>query len=100
MKTLYFFIEARSQTTKHLGFYPIQTIRLVESYLTSARYSGLMTHKNPVQQRIMIALRLADDTILPVEMAPESSRFIGHYSRLAAFGPLGAQLRKHIVDKR
>ena len=49
--------------------------------------------------RITLAIRLADGTVLPVGMSTESARFVGRYSRLAAFGPLGMPIQAHIVAR-
>lgn len=49
--------------------------------------------------RVTLALHLADGALLPVEGSAGCMRFIGRYSRLLAFGPLGTPLRAHVVSK-
>ncbi len=49
--------------------------------------------------RVTLALRLADGEILPVEASANSLIFIGRYSRLSAFGPLGKRLKAHVVAR-
>lgn len=46
-----------------------------------------------------LALRLADGEVLPVEASANSLIFIGRYSRLSAFGPLGKRLKAHVVAR-
>ncbi|MBT2186583.1 hypothetical protein [Sphingobium nicotianae] len=50
-------------------------------------------------ERVTLALHLADGALLPVEGSAGCMRFIGRYSRLSAFGPLGTPLRAHVVSK-
>jgi hypothetical protein len=52
-----------------------------------------MASKNMRLERITLAIVLADGHVLPVEMGANSARFIGRFSRVAAFGPLGTMLR-------
>lgn len=56
-----------------------------------------MHHTPPRTPRVTFAIRLADGTILPVEMNTQSRRFVGRFSRVAAFGPPGSPIVAHIV---
>jgi len=68
--------------------------------LTRVRHEGWVTqHRSPYSKRVTFAIQLADGTLLPVEMEAESTRFVGRFSRLAAFGPLGAPISAHIVAR-
>ncbi|GEM_PF-1413073 len=49
--------------------------------------------------RVTLALRLADGSDLSVEASVHAMRFIGRYSRLSAFGPLGTRLRAQLADQ-
>lgn len=42
---------------------------------------------------ITLAIVLADGHVLPVAMSARCARFVGRFSRVAAFGPLGTMLR-------
>lgn len=55
--------------------------------------------KNKASDRITLALRLADGSFLPVEAGVNSLRFIGRYSRVSAFGPLGTRITAHLVAR-
>ena len=59
-----------------------------------------MTRRAKTSDRVTLALRLADGTLLPVEGSADAMRFIGRYSRLSAFGPLGTRLKAHVVANR
>ncbi len=59
-----------------------------------------MARRLTTTERVTLALRLADGSLLPVEASADSLRFIGRYSRLAAFGPLGVRLDAHVVANR
>ena len=59
-----------------------------------------MARKSSITERVTLALRLADGSVLPVEAAADCLCFIGRYSRLTAFGPLGTRLEAHLVDER
>ena len=58
-----------------------------------------MARKSSTTERVTLALRLADGSILPVEAGADCLRFIGRYSRLSAFGPLGTRLEAHLVGQ-
>lgn len=53
----------------------------------------------PATDRLTIALRLADGSVLPVEASADCLRFIGRYSRLSAFGPPGRRIEAHVVAR-
>jgi len=59
-----------------------------------------MPRRSHLSQRVTLALRLADGSVLPIEGAADAMRFIGRYSRLSAFGPLGSRLKAHVVANR
>ena len=56
-----------------------------------------MGRRHKPNDRVTLAFRLADGALLTVEAAPETLRFVGRYSRLRAFGPLGKPLDAHVV---
>jgi hypothetical protein len=56
-----------------------------------------MNNNPPCKKRVTFAIQLADGTSLPVDMNPDSVQFVGGFSRLAAFGPLGARISARIV---
>lgn len=56
-----------------------------------------MANRTPATERVTLALRLADGSIVPVEADAVSLQFIGRYSRLPAFGPLGSRLKVHLI---
>ena len=58
--------------------------------------NGMARRLKP-NDRVTLAFRLADGTLLTVEAASDTLRFIGRYSRLKAFGPLGKPLDAHVV---
>ncbi|HZV58260.1 MAG TPA: hypothetical protein VFF89_11360 [Sphingobium sp.] len=49
--------------------------------------------------RVTLALQLADGSQLNVEASVRAMRFIGRYSRVSAFGPLGTRLRAQLADR-
>jgi hypothetical protein len=49
--------------------------------------------------RVTLALRLADGTLVEVEAGVHSMRFIGRYSRISAFGPLGSRITAQLVAR-
>jgi hypothetical protein len=49
-------------------------------------------------ERVTLALRLADGSMLPVVAGVHSMRFIGRYSRISAFGPPGTRIRAQLVS--
>jgi hypothetical protein len=49
--------------------------------------------------RVTLALRLADGTLVEVEAGVHSMRFIGRYSRVSAFGPLGSRITAQLVAR-
>ncbi len=49
--------------------------------------------------RVTLALRLADGTQVEVEASVHAMRFIGRYSRISAFGPLGTRITAQLVAK-
>jgi hypothetical protein len=57
-----------------------------------------MARKTKFGNRVTLALRLADGTMLPVEASVHSMRFIGRLSRISAFGPPGTRIRAHFVS--
>jgi hypothetical protein len=57
-----------------------------------------MARKTKFGDRVTLALRLADGSMLPVEASVHSMRFIGRYSRISAFGPPGTRIRAHLVS--
>ncbi len=59
-----------------------------------------MARRLKTTDRVTIAFRLADGSLLPVEASSDSLRFIGRYSRLSAFGPLGTRIEAHVVANR
>lgn len=59
-----------------------------------------MARRLKTTDRVTLALRLADGSFLPVEASSDALRFIGRYSRLSAFGPLGVRLEAHVVANR
>lgn len=48
--------------------------------------------KSNASDRVTLALRLADGSSLTIEGGIHAMRFIGRYSRLSAFGPLGSRI--------
>jgi hypothetical protein len=60
----------------------------------------IMARRHPSPQRVTLALRLADGSLLPVEASADAMCFIGRYCRLSAFGPLGTRLKAHVVMQR
>ncbi len=58
-----------------------------------------MIRRPPISERVTLALRLADGTVLPVEASADSLRFIGRYCRLSAFGKPGSRLKAHVVAR-
>ena len=58
---------------------------------------SVMARRLKTADRVTLALRLADGSLLPVAASADSLRFIGRYSRLSAFGPLGMRLEAHVV---
>ncbi len=59
-----------------------------------------MARKSSTTERVTLALRLSDGTMLPVEASPDCLRFIGRYSRLSAFGRVGTRLDAHLIAQR
>jgi hypothetical protein len=59
-----------------------------------------MARRLNMQDRLTLAFRLADGSLLPVEGSPDAMRFIGRYARLRAFGAIGARLEAHVVANR
>lgn len=59
-----------------------------------------MARKPKITERVTLALRLADGSLLPIEASADAMQFIGRYSRLSAFGPLGTRLKAHVVANR
>ncbi len=49
--------------------------------------------------RVTLALRLADGTRVEVEAGVHAMRFIGRYSRISAFGPLGTRITAQLVAR-
>lgn len=49
--------------------------------------------------RVTLAIRLADGSSLPVEAGVNAMRFIGRYSRVSAFGPLGSRITARLVER-
>jgi hypothetical protein len=58
-----------------------------------------MPRRHPLADRVTLALRLADASLLPLVASADSLRFIGRYSRLTAFGPIGRPLDAHLVGQ-
>lgn len=58
-----------------------------------------MARRQQTQDRVTLALRLADGSLLAVEASADALVFIGRYSRLSAFGPPGARLKAHVVAR-
>lgn len=52
-----------------------------------------------VSDRVTLALRLADGTRVEVEAGVHAMRFIGRYSRISAFGPLGTRISAQLVAR-
>ncbi len=59
-----------------------------------------MACRSAPTERVTLALRLADGSLLPVEASADAMRFLGRYSRVSAFGPLGMRLKAHVVARR
>ena len=49
--------------------------------------------------RVTLALRLADGTRVEVEAGIHAMRFIGRYSRISAFGPPGTRITARLVAR-
>jgi hypothetical protein len=58
-----------------------------------------MARRQRLKERIIIAIGLADGDAVHVEASADALRFIGGYSRLSAFGPLGKRLDAHLVPR-
>ncbi len=58
-----------------------------------------MTRRIATTERVTLAIRLADGTSLPIEASATAMQFIGRYSRVSAFGPLGKRLRAIVVAR-
>ena len=58
-----------------------------------------MTRKTQISDRVTLALKLVDGTTIPVEASAHCMRFVGRYSRIAAFGPLGTRLSAQLVAR-
>lgn len=58
-----------------------------------------MTRRIATTERVTLALRLADGTSLPIEASANAMLFIGRYSRISAFGPLGKRLKAVVVAR-
>jgi hypothetical protein len=58
-----------------------------------------MPRRLATTERVTLALRLADGSLLPVEASACVMQFIGRYSRVSAFGPLGKRLKAHVVAR-
>ena len=49
--------------------------------------------------RVTLALRLADGARVEVEASVHAMRFIGRYSRISAFGPLGTRITAQLIAR-
>jgi hypothetical protein len=58
-----------------------------------------MPRRLATTERVTLALRLTDGSLLPVEASASVMQFIGRYSRVSAFGPLGKRLKAHVVAR-
>lgn len=58
-----------------------------------------MARKTKTSDRVTLALRLADGTCVEVEAGVHCMRFIGRYSRISAFGPLGTRITAQLVAR-
>ncbi len=58
-----------------------------------------MTRKTQTSDRVTLALQLVDGTSVDVEASVHCMRFIGRYSRIAAFGPLGTRITASLVGR-
>ncbi len=58
-----------------------------------------MARKTTSSDRVTLALRLADGTRVEVEAGIHTMRFIGRYSRISAFGPLGSRISAELVAR-
>jgi hypothetical protein len=58
-----------------------------------------MARKSNASDRVTLALRLADGTRVEVEAGIHAMRFIGRYSRVSAFGPLGTRITAQLVAR-
>jgi hypothetical protein len=58
-----------------------------------------MTRKTQISDRVTLALKLVDGTALDVKASAHCMRFIGRYSRIAAFGPLGTRLSAQLIER-
>ncbi|HEY1124588.1 MAG TPA: hypothetical protein VGE65_03070 [Sphingobium sp.] len=58
-----------------------------------------MARKTKTSDRVTLALRLADGTRIEVEAGVHCMRFIGRYSRISAFGPLGTRITAQLVAR-
>jgi hypothetical protein len=48
---------------------------------------------------VTLALKLADGTHVEVQAGVHCMRFIGRYSRISAFGPLGTRITAQLVAR-
>jgi hypothetical protein len=67
--------------------------------LTILRYAGVMARKTKTSDRVTLALKLADGTLVEVQAGIHCMRFIGRYSRISAFGPLGTRITAQLVAR-
>ncbi len=58
-----------------------------------------MARKTKTSDRVTLALKLADGTLVEVRRASTAYRFIGRYSRISAFGPLGTRITAQLVAR-
>lgn len=58
-----------------------------------------MARKTQISDRMTLALKLADGSRLTVDASASAMRFIGRYSRIAAFGPLGTRISAQLVAR-
>jgi hypothetical protein len=58
-----------------------------------------MARKTQTSDRMMLALKLADGSRITVEASANAMRFIGRYSRISAFGPLGTRISAQLVSR-
>lgn len=64
-----------------------------------ARKAPLSAQAPITQDRVTLSLRLADGSHIEVEAGVHAMRFIGRYSRVSAFGPLGTRITAQLVTR-
>ena len=64
-----------------------------------ARKVQISAQAPTTQDRVTLALRLADGSHIEVEAGVHAMRFIGRYSRVSAFGPLGTRITAQLVAR-